>query len=642
MNASANSNVKFLDEDEDVVALAGEWGWTNPPVEIFRMAEKSLFARKTKSGEILVKWHYIDELTRDRLLLKKPEDIQTLSYFASQEPVRVLPYKEQILALKNGYPFYDRISLMIQHSAMSTPAVHKRCEELDVVLMLAEGIAPVLVFSSFATLVSFMTQGSGKKKDEVLIKANHGAMPRLAVGSRDEISFILKSYSVDAGDFGSETGSKVWSTVAEDMQSPEAKELGRLFDHALQKGATDISFKPFRDGSAQVLIRRWGSLISPFAADNHAANSSFKLSADLTNKAINLLMSFSGANQDATRKRVPTDGQITYKSTTADAFMRLSFIPLNHLGESRDLRSVSIRLFSRTESSIRLEDLNIQPEVADLIRDAVRMPQGLILFSGPVNSGKSTAIAGAIGEHVEVYGDTEKRISVEDPIERHVYGVIQVNVPTHLREQTDRYNVILRAVKRHDLNVLWVGEVRDREGAEFCVGFAGSGHLVLSTIHAKDTILAYDILSNLVEPGVRFQLAESMALSVGLRLVKTLCPACSPEEGWSEPNDAERRLFALNLKMLGETETLPKKIPRANSHPQRGCSCEGGYAGSVPVCEALPFTREVRDAAIALIGGGDVRTQRKIMADARAVTLLQSGLQLLRQGKVDLDSILFF
>lgn len=636
-----NTNVASFEGKAAPKRLAISWGWTNPPEEVIRIAEKSLYAQEKRSGEVLVHWGILTEEARDRILLKKPKEIKTITWMAEQDPTNVLPVKEQLLALQNNYPFYDRLSLLMEHPQLGSTAVLKYCEDLDAVLMLADGVGSTLVFSNFNTLVSYMTQGSGKKKEDPLIKVCQNGILQLAVGSRDEISFLLKSHSKESGNVGIDVGTKVWNTASEEMQTPEAKIIGRLFDHAANKGATDIALKPFRNGAIQVLMRRWGNLVSPFEADGNTVDYSFTIPAELGNKVINLLGSFSSANTDATRKRVPTDGQITYKSTTADAFMRLSFIPLNHLGESRDLRSVSIRLFARTESNIMLDELNIQPEVAALIRDAIRMPQGLILFSGPVNSGKSTAIAAAIGEHVKVYGDTKKRISVEDPIERHVYGVIQINVPKQLEDEAERYNVILRAIKRHDLNVLWVGEVRDKEGAEFCVGFAGSGHLVLSTIHAKDTILAYDILSHMVDPGVRFQLAESMALSVGLRLVQTLCPDCSPKEGWTEPTADEKRLFALNLDMLGESAELPAKIPRANSHPRK-CTCDKGYSGSTPVCEVLPFTRQVKDAAIAMMAGEDPRAQRKIFANARKVTLLQSGLQLLQAGKVDLGSILFF
>lgn len=625
-----------------VKLLAAEWGWTNPPESVLKIAEQSLFAQKALSGEILVQWNLIDASTRDRLMKNKPPGIQTLEYIAEQEPVRVKSSVEQILALKNGYPFYGQLSLLTTHTCMSEPSVIKRCDELDAVVMTIDGVRTVVVFDKWDKLLKYSTLGKDAHND-ALYKANGNAAPLLAVGARDEILSLLKTFHSNSGDQQADAGARVWYTEAPEMQTPEAKEVSRLVDHTVSNHGTDISFKPFRNGGIQVLIRKWGKLISPFKDSTlEGGQKGMKIvyPVELAEKVINLLAQHSGANPKNARKRVPSDGQITYRSSAADAFLRLNFLPLNHLGERADLRSVSIRVFGRTEQSIRLTDLNMPATAAEAILDAIRMPQGLILWSGPVNSGKSTGIAAAIGELVAVYGDEQKILSVEDPIERYVLGITQVNVPTHIENLAERYNVILRSIKRHDLNVLWVGEVRDKESAEFCVGFAGSGHLVFSTIHAKDSIVAYEILSYMVDPGIRFQLSESMALSINQRLVKTICPCCSKDIPWSPATDEERRRFKLNLAMSGESAELPAELPRAN--PQ-GCeNCDEGYAETVPICEVLPFTREVKDAFISLSAGYNVSEQRRIIAAARTSTLLQSGLELLRDGRVDLDSILFY
>jgi type IV pilus assembly protein PilB len=639
-----NTRASMREVRLDPTGLAAEWGWDNPTEEILEIAAKSLYAQTVACGEILVAWGALDAITRDRLLARKPKEIQTLQYFAEQEPMRVLQYVEQILALQKGYPFYERLSLLEVHPEMAEQVVRKRCDELDVVMMNIEGRRAVLVFSKWEALLKYSTMGSAKLSDP-LYRASGNTMPLLAVGSRDDISSVLNMHHEDGSEAGGESGNKLWNATSDEMNTPEGRELARLFDHALVENATDVSLKPSgRNGAVKVMIRKWGRLVTPFrkskAQNSSSGDADFVFSPELASKAINLLASKSGANPSGTRMRIPSDGQITYRSTTGDAFMRLNFIPLNHLGEIKDLRSVSVRLFSRNESSIALEDLRIPENVADQIRDAVRMPQGLILVAGPVNSGKSSTIAGAIGEHVNVFGDTSNRLSVEDPIERHLKGITQINVPTHIQDQAERFNVTLRAIKRHDLNLLWVGEVRDRQSAEFCVAFAGSGHLVLSTIHAKDSILAYDILSQMVDAGVRFQLAESMALSVSQRLVKTLCPHCSPAKNMQAPTEQERRLFELNLQVLGEKEELPELVNRP--HPGGCDKCDDGYSGSLPICEVLPFTRAVKDSAIALLNNENMREQRQRIADARTVTLLQSGLDLVKQGKVDINSILFF
>lgn len=622
--------------------LAATWGWKNAPDEVVQIAARAIHAKRVKSAQVLVDWDVIDVATRDRLLQRKAADTPTLQYFAEQEPVRVLQHVEQILALKNGYPFYDRLSLLSPHKEMEDAQVVRRCDEIDAVLMLIENQVPVLVFSNWDAMLKYSVMGRSEQTTDAVIKANGGIMPQLAVGARDDISAILKQHHERHSDDDADAANagRVWHVKANDPNStPEEREISRIFDHALGEKATDIALVPLSNGAVEVYIRKWGVLIPPFKkARGNGEIRKTVIGSVIAGKAINLLQSRSGANVDRTRLREPDDGHIKYRSATADAFMRLNFIPLNHLGEYKELRSVSVRLFSRSEQSPRLEDLRIPKHVAQYLRDAVRAPQGFILLSGPVNQGKSSTVAGAIAEHVEIFGDTKKRMSVEDPIEREVPGMIQIQAPGHIKDPAQKFNVILRALKRHDFNLLFVGEIRDAETADFGVRFSSSGHLVLSTIHAKDSILAYTILSEMVDRELRFQLVESMSLSVSQRLVSTVCQHCGTKH--SEPTIEERRLFKLNNEMLGENRPIPKTFTRANP---AGCEqCQDGYAGSMPICEVLPFTRQVKDAIHAMHDGRDARVQRQIIADARPVTLLQSGLDLVRSGMVDLRSVLFF
>lgn len=649
VNASARHDAGIA---PSVLALASEWGWKSPLADILALAEQSSKAKRLSYEEILDNWHVLPPALMDALLQRRPHTMQPLEWLAEQAPGPVMPVMEKIQALKNGHAYYANLKRLTPHKSLSVPQVVKRCEELDAVLMMIEGATAVLVFSTYAGMLKYSVMGNAARAtDPIQRQLADGRKLVLAVGARDDVSALLKMYHDGDGDDVQTHSARSWQVKPDDASSsPEERELARIFDHAIREQATDISFKPLRSGQVEVYMRKWGSLIRPFkrsaeglmatdASDQRAyASTAHVLSYDLASKAINLLQSKSSANETFTRVREPKDGQIDYKSATASAFMRLNFIPLMHLGEYKDLRSVSVRLFSRAESSIQLSDLNLPTDVIDHISDAVQMPQGLILLSGPVNSGKSSTIAGAVGEHVRIFGDTKKRMSVEDPIERFLPGIIQINVPTHITNQEERFNVVLRGLKRHDLNLLWVGEVRDTESAEFCTSFASSGHIVLSTIHAKDSILAFDILSQMTRSGTRFQLAESMSLSISQRLVKTLCPHCSQRD--CIPNAEEVRVFDKNLAMTGEQEKLPARIARANP---AGCThCDAGYAGSTPICEVLPFTRSVKDAALSLLNGEDPKGQRAIIASGRAITLLQSGLRLLAQGKVDLRSILFF
>jgi type II secretory ATPase GspE/PulE/Tfp pilus assembly ATPase PilB-like protein len=266
----------------------------------------------------------------------------------------------------------------------------------------------------------------------------------------------------------------------------------------------------------------------------------------------------------------------------------------------------------------------------------VKQAQGVILVSGPLGQGKSTTIAGMLAEHNNVYGPTLKRIALEEPVERKIPGVIQFQAPQWEKDPKKRFGMMLKAFKRHDFNVLFMGEVRDSDGADFSVRFASSGHLFLTTLHARDSILAYTIMHEMVEEGLKFQLVECMSLSVSQRLVKKVCSHCGIKH--SPITENELRLFRKNLDLLGEDFEPPKTFTRINT---KGCEyCMFGSDGSLPVIELLPFTRKVKDAAHALRRGNDEHA-RQVMAKARISTLLEEGLKYVNEGLVDLNSVMF-
>ena len=608
-----------------IAKIANDWGWKNPTAEILTLAGQAHEAQRMKSADVLVALGIVTREQRDRLLESKPNNVQTLTWFAQQDNISVP--MERVLALMNGYASYDFLSRLSIHPCMQLKDVIKHAEELDAAIMLIEETIPVVVFSTFSALLQFRSLGREERMQSPILR-NIDEVPHLAVGTRDEISAVLKTLRSD-DTTGSIESANVWNAeAAENKSKPENREITRLLDHALKQGATDIAFKPFRSGEIQIQLRKYGEMISPKVVSD-------RMNADLGSKAISLLQAKSGANPTNTIQRIPTDGQITYRSAVGDAFLRLSFIPLNHLGEMRNLTSVSMRLLPKSESSVSLDDLKLDASVVDQIHFAMRMSQGLVLIVGPTNSGKSTTVAGCIGEHIKIFGDKQKRLSVEDPIERFLYGITQINVPPEnaANQADERFGVILRAIKRHDPDVLNIGEVRDKETADLCVAAASTGHLVLSTLHANHTVMGFDVLAKTIEPDKRFQLVESMAVIIAQRLVKELCPHC---RHIAEPTEEERRVFAYYLRTVGEEAELPDTLASADPVGCDECGHDG-YIGLLPINEVLPFDRKVKDAAIELLSG---LNRHKVLADARTITLLKSGLALLRDHKINLNDLL--
>ncbi len=616
-------------EDREALVKAQELGWSLAPKSVLEMVRALNQSRSLRPEDLLVHLNHITREQCDRLMAKRPDTVPVIQWVASQEPAAGIPV-EKLLALISSYPYYEDLSLLTVHPVMREPAALRRMDEADAAVMLVEDKTVTIVFSTVASLLKFRSMGREDRANDPVYRAlgAEEGEPILAVAKRDDISAILKEmHSLDSALGGAEVAN-VWNAESADNRKEESRMVSRLLDHALAEGANDIALLPMVTGEIVVQMRKYGQMIAPAAVSE-------KWNPELSTQVVNLLMSRSGANPTNTNQRVPTDGQITYRSNVGEAFLRLSFIPLNHLGSIKNLTSVSIRLLPRTEVSVDLDNLKLDREVVEQINFGMQMSQGLVMVVGPTNSGKSTTIAGAIGEHVKIFGASQKRLSVEDPIERLVPGVTQINAPpvNLIKDEGERFNIILKAIKRHDPDMIWVGEVRDKVTAELCVASATTGHLVLSTLHANHTLMGYDVLAKSVPEDKRFQLIESISMIISQRLVKTLCDECKTVE---DVNDDDRRIFSRYLETVGEHADLPEKIAR---YKPVGChACGGkGFTGMVPVNEVLPFTRKVKDAAIRMLNGGEGREE---MAQARTVTLLQASMKLLGEGRIDLQDIL--
>lgn len=654
----------------EIASVLSSWGWNDAPDEVVDVARQCVEARPYQTGELVTVWKLIDEDTCKRYLQEKPEKTRTLSFIGEKEPVRVLPYVEKLLAVKFGYPYYESLDLLDYHEAIENAAVFQKCEQLNAVLLRIESAKPVLVFHEYDALVKYTTIGKSQRAQDPILQANQGQMPLLAVGSRDDISAILVHAKRVSGNSDDDEGGagNIWNAKADTNAEPHVRELARYIDHAIEIGASDLALIPQENGALEVYVRRYGILLPALAKTSDPApvkksadiDGDFKLgetgntrklsdssSAKLTvmspgiaSKALNFLQTQSGANPSAGWLREPGDGNLRYKSANADAYMRISIIPLNHHNNHKNLRSVSIRLFPRGDDAnslaMSLESLKVPEHIQEHLKDSISVSQGIIIFSGPVNHGKSSTIAGLIGEHVKKWGIWKKRISLEEPIERKLPGVAQYQPPGWVKDVAKRFNIMLRAFKRHDFNLIFVGEIRDSEGAEFGVRFGSSGHLFLTTLHASDSLMALEILKEQVRPELRYQLIEAMSMSASQRLIGRVCPHCSDEN--AIPTAEEERLFRKNCEMVGEEFEMPKRFRRSNP---AGCSkCVHGSIGYLPLIELLPFTRKVKDAAHGLRRGEEA-LNRKVMAEARYTTLLGEGLKYVESGQADLRSILF-
>lgn len=631
------------------VAIAQAWGWANPAPEILAVADLAHQVRTAthREAEALIRLGVLPEPTVRQMQAQCPPGESLVEFAREREPTLVAPRFDALACVLDGLPYYPRLSMLGIHAGMAdNAALAARCASLDCILLTTDA-APVAVFSSIRAMRQHRSLGRAERA-ACPIEAAAGARLQYAIGEPDEIQGLLQQYRGDGGRSDVENV-LVWNAnSAETDEQEEGRHLRSLIDHAVSVGATDIKIAQSPDGEPEIFIRRNGRLIRPkvgAVADRQVVD-----------RMIALLESKSGANPAMATYRTPQNGQLRYRSRVGDVVMRLSFIPLNHLGQLMPLRSVSIRIFTFRDKPVDLQTLGLQADVQKAIDRAVHQRQGLVLVVGPTNSGKSTTIAGALDLHRRTHGDALKRLTVEDPVERMIPGVTQFQVPPRAVSETgavlnkvDRLAMILHAALRHDPDVIFVGEIPGAEMAQLCVEFAASGHLALSTLHANSAVLAFERLRNMLSADMAYQLAESLLLIVGQRLIPTVCRCC----GHTRPaTDDDRAAWAEYLEELGLGSgglarpvpagdagaqlALPAELTEANPDGCQACD-RTGYEGVAPINEVLPFTRKIRDAACAYVGGAN---ERGTLAAGRTVTFAHTAHQLIAGKRVSLNDVI--
>jgi general secretion pathway protein E len=227
------------------------------------------------------------------------------------------------------------------------------------------------------------------------------------------------------------------------------------------------------------------------------------------------------AGLDISERRLPQDGRFTTRLSGNLVEFRVSVIPGVH-GES-----IVLRLLPQKGTAETLETTGMDDAQRQVFASWLSEPNGIVLVTGPTGSGKSTTLYAALKR----LNDGERKIiTVEDPVERKIRGVTQIQ--THA-EIGVTFAGALRSILRHDPDVIMVGEIRDQETAQIAIRAAMTGHLVLSTVHTNDAVSAFNRLVDMgVEP---FLVASTLRGILAQRLVRVLCGACSePVSGSGE------------------------------------------------------------------------------------------------------------
>jgi type IV pilus assembly protein PilB len=379
-----------------------------------------------------------------------------------------------------------------------------------------------------------------------------------------------------------------------------------IFVDAVRVGASDIHVIPRGDRITEFHFRVDGKLSRWYTNNETRAEA---VSAVVKDRAKNL---------DRFERNMAQDGfaQLTIDKRTVR--FRVSVITLIGKELKNKFESIVIRVLMEPVIGGSIEDLGFDPYSESVMRKAIAKPFGIIIVTGPTGSGKSTTLVAALRT---VMDTSLNIITVEDPVEYFIDGARQVKLNSKLD-----FEGALRAILRHDPDIVMVGEIRDKLTAEIAVKLANTGHLTLSTLHTND---APSAVSRLYKMGIEpFLIAYSINIIVAQRLIRKLCERC--KSPISEPD-------APLLRKLGMPE---EEIRSTKFYQPIGCSeCIKGYKGRTAIHEALYFTKEIRQ--LILDAGSSVNEEavRQLALKNGMQTLRMNAIELLKRGITTVEEV---
>lgn len=371
-----------------------------------------------------------------------------------------------------------------------------------------------------------------------------------------------------------------------------------IIREALDRHASDIHIEPLEGG---LRIR--------YRVDGVLETAEDEIPRELSEMVQARVKVMAGLN--TTEHYLPQDGRFTWKNGAFEVDVRVSTMPVMR-GES-----LVLRLLTGAREFRTIEELGFLPENEKLFREWCRVPYGLLILCGPVNSGKSTTLYAAL-HALNTSG--RNIVTIEDPVECRIEGInqMQVNARTELT-----FAKGLRALLRQDPDVCMVGEIRDEETAEAAVRAALSGRLLFTTLHTDS---AAGAVFRLLDMGIPpYLLAAALLGIVAQRLVRRLCPTC--REAY-EVKEGSRE-----AALLGELYHPGVKLWRA-----KGCDeCRNtGYQGRVAVHELLRVTPAVRQAVIDRMNRGELK---RLVAEEGLVPLMSDAVKKALAGHTSMEEI---
>ena len=416
--------------------------------------------------------------------------------------------------------------------------------EISAEIALKYGIVPVV--SDEESITVALSDPMGYDAIDSLRYVLHGRDVRAVVSPKEEIEAVRKKLYLTAGaapDLSIRSDELDEDASGDD--APVIRLATMLITNAIQMKASDIHLEPM-EKEFRVRYRIDGALRkmdSPPKRLQSAIISRIKIMSKMK----------------ISEKRSPQDGRIKMHVGDKDLDLRVNSVPTNH-GES-----IVMRILDKSNLALGLPQLGFLSDDQTTFERLIKLPDGVVLVTGPTGSGKTTTLYACLGQ---INTPDKKLITVEDPVEYQMSGVNQVQVNKDVGLD---FSAALRSILRQAPNIVMIGEIRDAETADIAMEAALTGHLVFSTLHTND---APSAVTRLLDIGVKpFLVASALRAAMAQRLVRAICEKCRTEY---QPSERE-------LKMLG---AMSKTMP---DHIYHGAGCDfcshTGYKGRKGIFE---------------------------------------------------------
>lgn len=553
-----------------------------------------------KIGQILVELHFISKDTLKDALAEQKKVKKLLGHILVGREAITEEQLARGLAQQAGMEFID-----IEKMEISTDAVEKVTAETAEILNVmpichSEGLLTVAVSDpSNPHIESELKFALPSILQLKLVAASPPGIleaRKRFYGKGDE-NFFSKEASEDSLQQKQTTEISLEKLKADANAAPVIRLLNMILLDAVKARASDIHFEPY-DKRFRVRYRVDGVLYEMSEP-----------SPQLASAIISRIKVLSRLN--IAERRLPQDGRIEITIENNPVDLRVSTLPTMY-GEK-----VVMRVLDRSQVSLRLESLGFRPDELAAFRSLTAKPYGIILVTGPTGSGKTTTLYAAINE---VNSEEDKIITIEDPVEYDIFGIVQVQINEDIGLT---FASCLREILRQDPDTILVGEIRDLETASIAAEASLTGHIVFSTLHTSDAPSAYTRLLDLdLEP---FLITATLEGVVAQRLVRKICAECKDEY---EPTDKELAQLNLTRSEIGDRKFFYG----------RGCKAcrNSGYKGRTGIFEILQSSERIHAL---VLGSASAAEIRKAAREEGMKTLREGGLSHIYDGITTVEEV---